>query len=115
MDSVKAYLLTIARNLHRRQWRRASRLDPLDEGMPDPIASPAEAAETQDEFRRTWVAVQALSEVDRTLLLLRADEDLDYKDIAASTGLSVEAAKVRVFRARAKLAAILKTQKGEAL
>lgn len=83
--------------------------------MPDRAASPAETAEKHDEFRRALSAVQALPEIDRTVLLLRAEEDLDYKDIAAATGLSVEAAKVRVFRARAKLAAILGTQKGKDL
>jgi len=113
MDSVKAYLLTIARNLHRKQWRRASRLEALDEGMPDPAASPDTVAETQDDFRRTLAAVQALPEIDRTVLLLRAEEELSYEDIAAATGLSVTAAKVRVFRARAKLAALLQTDTGE--
>jgi len=113
MDSVKAYLFTIARNLHRRQWRRASRQETLDETMQDHAASPAEAVETRDEFRRTLAAVQALPEIDRTVLLLRAEEDLDYKDIAAATGLSVAAAKVRVFRAREKLAAVLHKQEGK--
>jgi RNA polymerase sigma-70 factor, ECF subfamily len=55
-------------------------------------------------------AVHALPEMDRTVLLLRAEEDLSYEDIAAMTGLSVTAAKVKVFRARAKLAALLQSQ-----
>jgi RNA polymerase sigma-70 factor (ECF subfamily) len=80
--------------------------------MPDTAVAPDEAAAQQDEFQRTLAAMQALPETDRTLLLLRAEEDLSYEDIAASTGLSVTAAKVRVFRARAKLAAILETDKG---
>ena len=111
-ESVKAYLFTIARNLHRQQWRRASRFEALDEGMPDTAVAPDEAAAKQDEFQRTLAAVQALPETDRTLLLLRAEEDLSYEDIATATGLSVTAAKVRVFRARAKLAAILSADKG---
>jgi RNA polymerase sigma-70 factor (ECF subfamily) len=112
MDSVKAYLFASARNLHRKQWRRASRLEALDEGIPDPAASPDEAAEQQDEFRRTLAAVQRLPEIDRTLLLMRAEQELSYEDIAATTGLSVTAAKVRVFRARARLAALLQTEDG---
>jgi len=113
MDSVKAYLFAIARNLHRKQWRRTSRLQSLDEEMPDPVAAPDEAAEQKDEFQRTLAAVQALPEIDRTLLLLRAEEELSYDDISAVTGLSVTAAKVRVFRARAKLAALLQTKQGK--
>jgi RNA polymerase sigma-70 factor (ECF subfamily) len=48
--------------------------------------------------------------MDRTVLLLRAEEDLSYEDIAAVTGLSVTAAKVKVFRARAKIAALLQPE-----
>lgn len=107
MDTVKAYLFTIARNLHRKQWRRGSRQETLDEGMPDPATSPDEVAANRDEFQRTMAAVQTLPEIDRTVLLLRAEEELSYEDIAAVTGLSVSAAKVKVFRARAKLAALL--------
>jgi len=49
------------------------------------------------------------------VLLLRAEEELSYEDIAAVTGLSVTAAKVKVFRARAKLVALLKPQTEEKL
>jgi RNA polymerase sigma-70 factor (ECF subfamily) len=108
MDSVKAYLFTIARNLHRKQWRRESRHEPLDEGLPDPATPPDEVAAQHDEFERTLAAMQILPEIDRTVLLLRAEEELSYADIAAMTGLSVAAAKVKVFRARAKLAVLLK-------
>ena len=107
LASVKAYLFTIARNLHRKQWRRGARLDVLDEAMPDPAVRPDAAAMNRDEFQRTLAAVHTLPEIARTVLLLRAEDDLSYDDIAAVTGLSVSAAKVKVFRARAKLAALL--------
>ena len=109
METVKAYLFTIARNLHRKQWRRQSRLEALDEAMPGSVEQPDEAAANQDELRRTLEAVHALPEMDRTVLLLRAEQELSYEDIAAVTGLSVAAAKVRVFRARAKVAALLQS------
>ncbi|HEX7518037.1 MAG TPA: sigma-70 family RNA polymerase sigma factor [Chthoniobacterales bacterium] len=110
LESVKAYLFTIARNLHRKQWRRASRHEVLDEAMPDPATRPDKAAANREEFQRTLAAVHALPEMDRTVLLLRAEDDLSYQDIAAVTGLSVTAAKVKVFRARAKLAALLQPE-----
>ncbi len=113
MDTVKAYLFTIARNLHRKQWRRHSRLEALDEAMPDRAAQPDEAAARMDEFRRTMEAVQGLPEIDRTVLLLRAEQELSYEDISAATGLSVAAAKVKVFRVRAKLTALLNPNPGE--
>ena len=118
MESVKGYLFAIARNLYYRQHRRVSRQVVLDDTMndrPDPAASPAQAAVNKEELRQTLQAIQSLPELDRTLLLLRANEQLSYEDIAATTGLSVVAAKVRVFRARAKLAALLQPLTGEKL
>lgn len=115
MATVKAYLFTIARNLHRKQWRRQSRLEALDEAMPDEGAQPDEAAINQDEVRGTMEAIQALPEIDRTVLLLRAEEGLCYEDIAAVTGLSAGAAKLKVFRARARLSALLDTKTGQVI
>ena len=112
LASVKAYLFAIARNLHRKQWRRQSRQVALDEALhdtPDPAPSPAQAAENQEELGRTLAAMQRLPELDRAVLLLRANGELSYEEIAATTGLSLAAAKVRVFRARAKLAALLES------
>jgi len=100
METVKAYLFTIARNLHRRQWRRQSRLELLDVSMPPQAAQPDETAVNLDEFRRTLEAVHSLPEIDKTVLLLRAEQEMSYEDIAAVTGLSIAAAKVKVFRFR---------------
>lgn len=115
METVKAYLFTIARNLHRRQWRRQSRLETLDETTPDRTAQPDEAAVNRDEFQHAMAAVQALPEIDRTVLLMRAEQELSYEDIAAATGLSPAAVRIRVFRARAKLADLLHPKKKEQL
>jgi len=41
------------------------------------------------------------------VLILRAEEGLSYEEIARTTGLTVVAAKVKVFRARAKLVSLL--------
>lgn len=75
--------------------------------MPDRAVQPDEAAVNRDEFRRTLAAVHTLPELDRAVLLLRAEQDLSYEDIATATGLSAAAAKLKVFRARAKLARLL--------
>jgi RNA polymerase sigma-70 factor (ECF subfamily) len=85
----------------------------LDEATPDQSPSPDEAMVRNEEYRRTFEAMKELPEIDRTVLLLRAEEDLSYQDIAAATGLSAVAAKVKVFRARAKLTALLKPKIGE--
>ena len=113
MDTVKAYLFAIARNLHRKQWRRDSRKETLDEMMADQTPTPDQAMVHHEDFERTMEAMKTLPEIDRTVLLLRAEEDLSYQDIAATTGLSIAAVKVKVFRARVKLAALLKPKLGE--
>ena len=109
-ETVKAYLFTIARNLHRKQWRRASRMEPIAEDMIDPAARPDVAAADREELDRTMAAIQALPEVDRTVLLLRVNDGMSYEEIAAITGISAAAAKVKVFRARGRLAAQLQTE-----
>jgi RNA polymerase sigma-70 factor (ECF subfamily) len=113
METVKAYLFAIARNLHRKQWRRDSRKKTLDETMADQAPTPDQAMVQSEEYQRTIEAMKSLPEIDRTVLLLRAEEDMSYRDIASATGISIVAAKVKVFRARAKLAALLQTGIGE--
>jgi RNA polymerase sigma-70 factor (ECF subfamily) len=109
-ETVKAYLFTIARNLHRKQWRRTSRFEPFPDDMLDPAAQPDAAAADKEELGRTMVAIQGLPELDRTVLLLRAQDGMSYEEIAGITGISATAAKVRVFRARTRLAAQLQAK-----
>ena len=48
-------------------------------------------------------ALQQLPEIDRTVLLMRALDEMPYEEIAATLGISVVTAKVKVHRARLKL------------
>jgi RNA polymerase sigma-70 factor (ECF subfamily) len=45
-----------------------------------------------------------MPETDRAALLMRADEGLPYEEIAAALGLPVATVKVKVHRARLRLA-----------
>jgi RNA polymerase sigma-70 factor, ECF subfamily len=103
-QTVKAYLLTIARNLYLHSLRRSNRLTGLDAEMMDPMASPQEMAERKTELEAVMRVMQNLPEVDRAALLLRAQHDLSYEDIALTLGISIAAAKVKIHRARLKLA-----------
>ena len=49
-------------------------------------------------------ALDALPEADRSAVLMRANGGLPYEEIAAVLRISVAAAKVKVHRARLKLA-----------
>ncbi len=104
VDSVKAYLLMIARNVCRdakRQPRDASLPDGHD--APDPAASPEATAQSRHELRRVLRALRQLSESDRAVLLMATVEGLSHQTIASMLGLSVTAVKVRVYRARVRL------------
>ena len=99
--TVKSYLIKIARNYFletRRKRRRETALDPSF----DLAVSPSEQLfETRD-------AIDRLPEADRELILLRAGAGLSYEEIAASMNLTVTAVRVRIHRARTRLADILK-------
>ncbi len=104
MSTVKAYLVAIARNLFLQQRRRSSRHRELDASLPDPSPGPDWQIEQQDELRAVLARLQTLPEADRAALLMHAELELPYEEIARVLGLSVSAVKVRVHRARIKLA-----------
>ncbi len=105
--TVKAYLFTIARHLHADGRRRDSRHSALSDGFVDPSPGPELAAAARQELGAVLAALQQLPELDRAALLMRAQDAMPYEEIAASLGLSLPAAKVKVHRARLKLAELV--------
>lgn len=105
LPTVRSYLLAIARNLFLQGLRKQRRETAIDEHLPDPVPHPGAAHEANTELARVLAQLMTLPEVDRTALLLRADEGLSYDEIAAILNLSPVAARVKVHRARARLAA----------
>lgn len=107
MDTVRAYLCMIARRLYLKEWHRHRRHAVLDDVHCDGAAGPEQAAIDAQALRRTLDALQHLPEIDRTALLMRADDDVPYEDIARTLDISLSSAKVKVFRARLKLCKLL--------
>src|SRR5262245_34759675 len=105
VGTVKAYLFMIARNLYRAGLRERGRTAELEETIRDPRPRPDTSAADRLALRDVLARMQTLPEIDRTVLLMRAHDDLSYEEIAAAVGISVAAAKVKVHRARARLAA----------
>lgn len=103
LATVKAYLLTIARNLCFTEHRRSSRQQLLDEALPAG-GNVAREAEAREELAQVLRALQDFPQVDRTALLMRASEGLSYEEIAAALHLPLATVKVKVHRARLKLA-----------
>ena len=106
LATVKAYLLTIARNLWLMERRRWSRCEGLDDAIPDNKQSVSRQVETKDELDRVLRALRQMPEVDRAALLMRVDEGLPYEEVATALGLPVSTVKVKVHRARLRLAQI---------
>jgi RNA polymerase sigma-70 factor, ECF subfamily len=106
LATVKAYLLTIARNLCLMERRRSSLRQSLDETVPDTGHSVLRQVEVKDELDRVLRALQQFPETDRAALLMRAEEGLPYEEIAVALGLPVATVKVKVHRARLRLAQV---------
>jgi RNA polymerase sigma factor (sigma-70 family) len=102
--TAKSYLFAIARNRYLERLRRGARQEELDEAVPDPRANPYADAERRAELDCVLAALQQLPEVDRTVLLLRVQEEMSYQEIAEAVQLPLSAVKVKIHRARLKLA-----------
>lgn len=99
-----AYLLAVARNAYLSGRRRQRREVPLAEEFRAPGNDPVSRLDDQARLESVLSAVHDLPESERAALLLRVDHDLSYEEIAGALGISVAAAKVRVHRARVRLA-----------
>ena len=104
VSSVKAYLFMIARNLYLDGRRAGYRDGGAVPDRADPAPAADQAFDARDELARVMAALQLLPEIDRAALLMRADDALGYEDIGVALGLSTAAARVRVHRARLRLA-----------
>jgi RNA polymerase sigma-70 factor, ECF subfamily len=106
VGTIKAYLFMIARNLHVDWKRREARRGELKEEPSDPAPGPDAESGGRSELRAVIAALQQLPEIDRAALLMRSEDDLSYETIAAALGITAVAARVKVHRARMKLATL---------
>jgi RNA polymerase sigma factor (sigma-70 family) len=105
---LEAWLFTIARNVFLSQVRADATSSRTVEGLrhlpPGEPRGPEQAAQTSETMNRLEAAFEALSDEDRTILLLVAVEGLDQQQVASVLGIGHAAARQRVFRARGRLA-----------
>jgi RNA polymerase sigma-70 factor (ECF subfamily) len=107
LTTVRGYLCAIVRNLFLHDLRRVRRQTPLPRELATDLPSPERSAGAQERLRLVLAALRSLPETDRAAVLLRADQNLAYDEIAAVLEISASAAKVKVHRARLKLAEAL--------
>lgn len=101
-ETVKGYLLTIAKNLAFKRIKQIKRLTDLTSNLPA-YGQLEQTAETNLSLQSAMKFLQSLPEIDRAALLMHIQEDLSYQEIAHALGLSVTAIKVKVHRTRIKL------------
>ena len=102
IGTVRAWLLTIARNLVFEQGRRNRRELPQTGGLTSSMRLD-ESIDARRELGAVLAELEAMPEPDRAALLLRTEGELPYADIAQILGGTEQSVRVRVFRARARL------------
>lgn len=115
--NIRAWLFQVginaARLAQRTQARRARLLQdsPARAPLGDEPTTPDAMAEIGDERARVRRALEALTERDRTILLMR-EEGFSYREIAEAVGTTTLSVGTLVSRAMAKLAAELRLEDG---
>lgn len=112
-ESVKAYLFTIARNLFLKGQRRNNKFASLDSEMVDESTQIQKDLEVNQQLTQVFRALQKLPDIDRTIMIMMAEKEMSYAEIAQVTGISIAAIKVKIYRARIKINKLL--QEGENL
>jgi RNA polymerase sigma-70 factor (ECF subfamily) len=102
--TVRAYLLTITRNLYRDQLRTGRPLlVDLDEAIADESPGADARVEHASNLQSLRTRLRRIAPGDRRALLLYVVREMSYADIAKTLGVSVGAVKSRIARAREAL------------
>jgi RNA polymerase sigma-70 factor (ECF subfamily) len=105
--SFRTWLLAIGGNVlrdGRRRWRRRQVVE-LTPDLRDPSGDPAERAEASWTLRRLEEGIGKLARLQREVFVMRAQQGLDYEEIAAGLGISEGAARVHYHHAVKRLMA----------
>jgi RNA polymerase sigma-70 factor (ECF subfamily) len=101
----RTWLLTIGGNVLKDEGRRATRrkLVPLDEGLRAGGGSPHDEAVASEAEGRLSQALIDLPRLQREVFLLRAQQGMEYEEIASALGTSPGAARVHYHHAVKRL------------
>ena len=106
-DAARRWVFRVARNLALNEAARARRWGRISDELrhTTDVGAPAleEAADRRREMGRLRRLVAELPEAGRAALLLREQQGMSYREIAAVLRLSLSNVKVLIFRARSSL------------
>ena len=116
-STAMTWLMRIAINLQKDHWRNrrmqfwrqtrtnAVDLDEASEWLPSGERSIEQKLLAREQVGHVWKAVEAVSERQRTVFLLRYVEEQELSEIARATGLSEGTVKAHLSRALGKVRA----------
>ncbi len=120
-DRVDAWLVRVARNAAIDAWRRRRTRERVMsanteavEQLPGSHGEPPDACAASSEFRRRLrVAIDELTEPQRSIVILREMEGYQYDEIGEALDLPLSTVKVYLHRARRKLRETLRVYSPE--
>jgi RNA polymerase sigma-70 factor (ECF subfamily) len=105
--SFRTWLLTIGSNLlkdRRRQWKRRQ-IVALSPDEPDPGADPSGEADAAILAERLVTGIARLARLQREVFVMRAQQGIEYEEIARALDMSEGAARVHFHHAVKRLRA----------
>jgi RNA polymerase sigma-70 factor (ECF subfamily) len=101
----RTWLLTIGANVAKDHGRRAARrrIVALDDSVADTGGTPHDVAEAGEAESRLAAGLQTLPRLQREVFLLRAQQGLEYAEIAAALATTAGAARVHYHHAVKRL------------
>jgi len=112
-ETLKGYLMAIARTVFVDRRRKARTMAPLPASLKDGAPGPHREMSARRDLRQVRRAMAWLRELDRAALILRAEQEMAYAEIARVLGISEGAARVRVHRARRRLLDVFLESSGD--
>ena len=103
--NLQAWLFRVAHNLGLRKRQRTRKTEEIGDSVIDPTPNPEDQFATSQTQRRLLAAVDALPELDRRCLALRA-EGLRYREIAEILDISLGGVALALGRALARIARV---------
>ena len=106
--TVKAYLMTICRNLYRDQRRSSRQFVELQDTIADRTPGAEQHVQQRSALKDVRTRLRRVAKGDRRALLLFVLKEMSYAEVAQALGISIGAVKSRINRAREALAASLR-------
>lgn len=99
-ETLKGFLLTIARNIYIDNIRKKKKFVPLEEISGNVFNELEKNVEMNEQLNKVNKVLDNFAEIDRSAFLLRVEQEMSYEEISKILMISVTNAKVKVHRVR---------------